>query len=408
MAQTAKFRRKFTSPRQFNDQIDMHSHNPDGWSDQDFIDQPEPIAIEDDPLDPLSLLRQRPSPTISTPLDSNPVIEQTPLIPVVDQQREQRHLADMPATPWSPHSIEGPDHKFGMSDGLMEDDLDTASEDYSLEEPIPTAEFDPGLRDEVYQGVEFIDLSDVDIRLDLFLSGVALSKEEDKQIRSHLNKFSKARLSNWLPWLTSKAWAGRTLLLFVKFHRFWECNSEWWESRWRFRTYGWQPSKSPMPNILSRDDAYGIVHRRINLHPEEMIDPVWFEEWDYHSLWRHGFLSFAKFAKFRSALNDGEEWKSLILWRSLEEDIQSDSWLDQGIDWTGQSARDGFPASEDVILPYSHTASLPHWYHMQDWYPKHEWHGNLGWNISSVETSESRDSPDASQGPVWPLGGRNE
>ena len=263
----------------------------------------------------------------------------------------------------------------------------------SPEEPIPTIEFDPELNEELYSEygfihtTEYIDLTyDAYIRLDSFLASVGLSEEQNNEVRQHLENFSRSRLSNWLPWLNSKLWTAQTLLMFVQFHNYWESNPEWWESRRYHRRYGWQPRGMPLSNILSRDDAYRIVHLRIDLHPEEMINPAWFEEWDYHSLWRHGFWSFASFAKFRSTLNDGEEWKSLILWRSAEEDVELDSWRDQTIDWAAGSPGDKFPTSEDAVPPYSHISSLPRWYDIQDWYPKSEWHDNLGWNIPSLET----------------------
>ncbi len=295
------------------------------------------------------------------------------------------------------------------------DDPDVESDEESPEDPIPTAEFDPELSEELYQESEFIHIAesidltyDAYLRLDLFLAGLGLSEEQDNDIREHLTKFSRSRLSNWLPWLDSKLWTAQTLLRFIQFHNCWESNPEWWESRWHHRKYGWQPRRMPLSNILSRDDAYRIVHLRIDLHPEEMIAPAWFEEWDYYSLWRHGFWSFASFAKFRSTLNDGEEWKNLISWSSVEEDIETEFWRDQTIDWTIGAAGGKFPTDEDTIPPYSHISSLPRWYDIQDWYLKSEWHDNLGWNIPGMETEESRIQPGGSQGPIWPFGGRNE
>ena len=48
--------------REFLGDANMQADNPNGWGAQDFIDQAEPSLSHDDPWDPLSLLRQSPSP----------------------------------------------------------------------------------------------------------------------------------------------------------------------------------------------------------------------------------------------------------------------------------------------------------------------------------------------------------
>ncbi len=384
----------------------MPSDNLDGWESQDFIDQPTPIPLESDPWDPIPVLSESPSPTVDK-LSGRPTeTRQDTAGPATDVADPRMPRSDQ--HPVSSTSEPSPAGDLDIPTDWFEDEPETDQESEASDLPVPSFEYDPNLGVELYQGAEFIDLTDVEVRLDLFLASVGLSADQDCRIRGHLNGFSRARLSNWLPWLISKTWSARTLLMFVQFHNFWESMPEWWESRWYFRVSGWQPAKFPMSNILTRDNAYRIVHHRIDFHPEEMIDPVWFEEWDYHSLWRHGFLSFASFATFRSALNDGEEWKTLIFWESPEKDMESYSRRDLLIDSTLRLANGGPPTKEDEIPPYSYTSSLPRWYHIQDWYPEHEWHDNLGWNIPSVGASESSNSPESSPGPVWPFGGRNE
>ena len=271
-------------------------------------------------------------------------------------------------------------------------------------------EFDPDLSDDLYVRAEIIDLSNVYIRLDIFLSGIGLSKDQDDQIRTHLRNFSTARLSNWLPWLNSKVWTGRTLLAFIQFHNHWENTPEWWESRWHHRIAGWEIRQPTMSNILSRDNAYQIVHQRIHLHPDEMIDPLWLEEWGYHSLWRYGFYSFATFAHFRARLNDYEEWESLIGWHSYYNDIQYDLWLRDDMDRIYRSANGRIPVREDDTPHpiHSFSSSVPRWYAIQDWYEEYEWHDNLGWALHSMETPTLYNLADSSQGPIWPIGGRNE
>ena len=248
----------------------------------------------------------------------------------------------------------------------------------------------------------------MDIRLDQFLANVGLSADEDLQIRGHLKTFSKARLSNWLPWLTSKAWTRRSLLHFMQFHKCWEATPDWWESRWYMGKFGWVRSKSSMSNILKRDDAYWMVHHRVDHSPEEVVSDVWFEEWNYYSLWRYGFLSFATFAKFRSGLNEDEEWKNLISWRNPVDDSRPSAREDRIINWMGSPATVNLLSADGWIPPFPHASNLTRWYMIQDWHPEHEWHDNLGWNIPSIGMADSDTPPEISEGPMWPIGGRNE
>lgn len=384
----------------------MPSDNPDVWEAQDFIDQPVSTPLESDPWNAIPVLSESSSSTAVQLSGGRAEIGNDTGGTVIDVVEPQIPQPDQ--NPVSSTYEPNPADDLDIPADWFEDESETVQESEASDLPVPLFEFDPNLSVEVYQGAELIDLTDVEVRLDLFLASVGLSADQDCQIRVHLSGFSRARLSNWLPWLMSKPWTAQTLLMFVQFHNFWESVPEWWESRWYFRVSGWRPAKLPMPNILTRNDAYRIVHHRIDFHPEEMIDPLWFEEWDYYSLWRHGFLSFASFATFRSALNDGEEWKTLIFWQSPDKDIESAFRRDALIDSTIRLANGGPPTKEDEIPPYSHTSSLPRWYHIQDWYPEYEWHDNLGWNIPSVGSAESSNSPESSQGPVWPFGGRNE
>ena len=388
----------------------MQADNPDGWRAQDFTDSPEPSLSHDDPWDPLSLLRQSPSPS-----NAGRSRSQSSPATTISEENERLRLGGDITESATFQTIETVENETDFLAEWFYGDSDVELDEKSPEEPVPTIEFDPELSEELYPEYDYahtaepIDLTyDVYIRLDAFLASVGLSNGQDSEVRERLKSFSRSRLSNWLPWFNSKSWTAQTLLLFVQFHSYWECNPEWWESRWHYKRYGWQPRRMPLSNILSRDDAYGIVHLRKGFHPEEMIDPMWFEEWDYYSLWRHGFQSFASFAKFRSALNDCEEWKSLISWGNDEEDVETNLWRDHTIDWTIGSVEGKFPTCEDTIPPYSHISSLPRWYVIQNWYPESEWHDNLGWNVPGLESPESRVQPDWSQGPIWPFGGRNE
>lgn len=379
------------------------TNSSDGWSAEDFVDQSGTSLSYDDPWDPTPPLRKSPSPTSVTPVMTRTQRIESPRVQVVIEENEQSYLSEDTSAYDSSQTVETYSDEFDYPSSWYEGAPYPKLDEESLEEPDVTFEFDLGLSEELYQEAEFIDLtSDVDIRLDKFLADIALTEEQDKQVRRHFKNFSRSRLSNWLPWLNSKIWTGQTLLLFIQFHDCWENNPEWWESRRLHWRYGWQPKSMPMSNILSRNDAYLIVHRRIDLAPAEMINPVWFDEWDYHSLWRHGFFSFAQFAKFRSTLNDEEEWESLVSWQIPHRDVESYSASNLLVDWTPDAIYGGFPIRENGI------STLTGWYNIQDWYPKEEWHDNLGWEISRLGTSHSHNTEGYSQGPIWPIGGRNE
>ena len=160
---------------------------------------------------------------------------------------------------------------------------------------------------------------------------------------------------------------------------------EWWESRWRGWRYEWRVSKPLLSNILSRDDAFEIVRCRIEYSPDEIVDGLWFEEWDYYSLWRHGFWSFAKFAKFRASLNPAEDWHRLVGWADLDEEIERDSLRRYDAEVARQYLAGEIPLLEDGIIRHLYGSNLPRWYAIQDWYPADEWHDNLDWPTQVAE-----------------------
>lgn len=355
----------------------MDAGDLDSWNTQDFIDHPASSPTEDDPWDPLTLLERASSSPDTTPLE-------------------------VQFTPYESQPTETSHDELYIPGDWPEDDFAPDPGDELLDEPILTEEFDPDLRSELYGAFDSIDIAHVDIRLDLFLAGVGLSEEQYRQVSNYLKTFSKIKRSNWLTWLASKVWTDQTLLLFVQFLAYWEDNPEWWESNWYDPRYGWLPSTSPSSNTLSRDNAYCIVHDRIDFPPDKMIDSSWFDEWDCYSLWQYDYPTFASFAKFRAELDDDEEWESLIEWETeIEKDVES----------YGQAAgsKDGwFSARENGIPAYSHATNLQYWYAVQDWYPKREWHDNLGWSMSSAGTDILSNPSNDLRGPIWPIGGRNE
>ena len=382
----------------------MQPDNTDGWNREDFIDRPSASLPYGDPWDPLSLFVEPSRGTKSSDIDKLRDSRKR----VVSKREEQLHPYIDASDSSAHHTSQSSDGGFDFPTDWFEDDSNSDSDEEFPEEPIPTSEFDPDLSEELYHKAEFIDLTDVEIRLDIFIAKLNLNGEQDSEIRAHFQNFSRSRLSNWLPWLNSKAWTSTTLSLFMQFHNFWESNPEWWESKRYRRRYGWQSMVISLSNILSRDDAYEIVHDRVHFPPDEIIASAWFDEWDYHSLWRHGFWSFAKFAKFRASLNEWEEWESLIQWRSLEEDLESESTPYYDLDHILTFVSDIPIDRENDSSLYSYTTSLSRWYHIQDWYPEHEWHDNLGRETLGTEIIKTHDPKEGPQGPIWPIGGRNE
>ena len=383
----------------------MATISEDSWGPLEFNDDSECIVAESDPWDPMAGDVEPPS---SADCHSQISVQPSALVsnlPPTDEEATQYTLSEKLDTSYESSSI---DDEFDVPNDWFVDVKESDHESEALDRPEPIHEFNPDLSEHLYEILESIDLSDVDVRLDQFLANVGLSAADDLQIRTQLKDFSKARLSNWLPWLTCKAWTGRSLLRFVQFHNCWESSPEWWESRWYMWRYGWLRPRSTMSNILGREDAYWMVHRRINHSPEEIIDTEWFDEWDYYSLWRHGFYSFAKFAKFRSGLNEGEDWKSLIAWRIYTDDKEPYYRVDRTIDWVGDVLTVDRRTAHNCVPQSSHTSSLAGWYSIQDWHPEREWHDHLGWNIPSVGFADTNVSAKTWQGPLWPIGGRNE
>ena len=382
--------------------------------DEDFIDLPSPSPVEEDPWDAVAKAKVRERPAYTKTGDGLPssvsasdgIQRHTQLTLGVDDLVEDSESEDTQLIP--------PDDEVGNStldvdipDEWFKDDAESDIDLDLSDDPIPIAEFDPDLSEELYGPVEEINLTDVEIRLDQFLARLSLSNDQTIVVRTHLESFSRARLSNWLPWLNSKVWTSDMFTDFVRFHSHWEAMPEWWESRWHSLRYGWRVSTSPMSNILSRDDAYEIVRCRIGNLAQDVVDDLWFGEWDYYSMWRHGFWSFAKFARFRAALNPGEDWRSLVEWTDLDDDLEQTTIPSWDTEITRQSIDGKIPLWENDLCTYSYVSALPGWYVIQDWYQEDEWHDNLGWAVQEVGVSVPSGVEKRLVGSFWPIGGRN-
>ena len=359
----------------------MPIHDSVGWMAEDFIDPPAQNLMEEDPWD-VPVLAESQELTAFDELE----MEGEPASVTSALDRKQPHsrftfdTADLDSDDIALDPPLGLEAEISLLDSEPPDDwfvYDTEPDLDSilLDEPVPTAEFNPELSEDLYGAVNEINLTEVNIRLDQFLAQLSLSDDQASIIRAHLETFSQSRLISWLPWLNSKEWTPRLLTSFVRFHRHWETMPEWWESWWHDWRCGWNINTSSAPNILSRDAAYEIVRYRINYSPHDMVVGLWFEEWDCYSMWRYGFESFAKFAMFRAAISPDDDWRSWVDWADSDDDIELDkakSYNELAI----QQYTDGkIPLWEDQLVRVS---SLPHWFAIQDWYPRDEWHDNLG------------------------------
>ena len=198
----------------------MSAANEENWNPQDFVDNSAPASPAYDPWNPQSLSLSSTSPPAPATRNGATEVEPTSELSAPDGEVEESNSPDAPGLSSAAQTIE--DTEFDVPPEWFAGEADEEQETETAEGPLPVLEYDPNLGEGLYQIAEFIDLTDVEIRLDLFLANVDLSAGEDVQVRNHLGAFSNARLSNWLPWLASKVWSGRTLLLFVRFHSIWE------------------------------------------------------------------------------------------------------------------------------------------------------------------------------------------
>ena len=206
-------------------------------------------------------------------------------------------------------------------------------EQFEVDEPEPRAEYDSALAQPLYNLDDDTDFPWARIRVDEWLAGLKLDNDIQREgISGLLLELSDARLRHMLPWLRSKKWTGRNLLLFLEFRRHWESESQkrWWESRyWSFGEDQWLSVWNL--NSLSRDNLLELVLRRFDCTVGEVIDESWFKDWDRLGLWKHEFPVFGHFAMFRAETRD-ENWLDLIDWYSdgyAVHQIQESPWRDE-------------------------------------------------------------------------------
>lgn len=260
-------------------------------------------------------------------------------------------------------------------------DLDYDEVDSEYDEPIPFAEYDYDLREPLH----VTDVADTDIwkkvRIDEFVSGVSgVSIGQRTRIVELLEDMGQSRLLSWLSQYDD--WTGHSLILFLEFRVIWEDTPHWWESRFWWQWYGGWWSYYNSGN-LSRDWMRDLVLRRLHCSAEEVVDDVWFAEWENGEMWGRGFPTFAGFALFRAEIGEDEDWLTSL--GSLEGDNQADGpptpyklfLQSEEIEALTESAYE-YRVNEDYS-PYRGASGAPQWFAIQDWYDPSEWHDNLGW-----------------------------
>ena len=222
-----------------------------------------------------------------------------------DSQETEYLTETVPFLEWDEEPLDGdePNAPFFI-DGDSYDDREN--------DVVPLADYQSDLREALYElGGNAHDWAR-SIRIDEFISRVEdISAPQEQEISELLLSLSAPRLSRWLPWMRSRGWTGRTLLLFLQFRVFWDENSEFWAFlRWSPVANYWLTMLNR--NSMSLDDSYLLVQRRSEWPAYRLIDPDWFDDWDQIDVWARvteGFFSFASFTMYRCRLSYGEDWR---------------------------------------------------------------------------------------------------
>ena len=185
-----------------------------------------------------------------------------------------------------------------------------------FDEPEPAGEFIRDLSQDLHPPDEGIHNLPQALELDEFLAYVGeMTDCQRHSVEEALLSFSARRRANWLRWLKSKKWTGKTLLLFLRFHNLWNKTPIWWECIYSSTSSG---VREPYSNkaALTRDMCYGLVLHRLDYRLEKIIDASWLEDWNYldkSARSRYEFNSFASFVVFRAGVPPGEGWSQLVI-----------------------------------------------------------------------------------------------
>ena len=148
----------------------MRTDNEGDWEPQDFVDDSAPISSDSDPWDPLSISLGPSSNTASAPPSGVSPVAPISGVPSSEVEDTRSHPFDTPA--FSSESLSTQPDEFDIPRDWFDDSAEEEQEPEALESPIPVLEYDPNLGEDLYGIAEFIDLTEVELRLDLFLAGV--------------------------------------------------------------------------------------------------------------------------------------------------------------------------------------------------------------------------------------------
>ena len=182
-------------------------------------------------------------------------------------------------------------------------------------EPEPTTDASSELSESLYPPDDTITDISRELRIGELLARVEpMTSDQRERCRELLAMCRIGRLRRWIPWLRNRHWSGTRLQLFLEFRRHWEssANVRWWETfRWDYLLQEWMPGYQSATMTL--DHGRELVQRRAHCAVADVIDPVWFAEWDDHAVWELGVRSFASFAVFRAGIPDGEHWRRQLM-----------------------------------------------------------------------------------------------
>ena len=265
-----------------------------GWVEDDFVDEvsSQPL-VENDPWDP-NVPPSAPGLSLPGRLGS-------------ESEANTAHQADLDSASDFVDELADIDPGDQWSEGAFDPPTEWA-------EPDPTIDASSELSESLYPS----DSTITDISRDLKIGELLAHMEpftEEQRARCHevLSACGIGRLRRWIPWLRSRDWCGAKLQLFLEFRRHWEsnANARWWEIfRWDHREQEWMPRYQP--GTLSLDQGRELVDNRAHCDVADVIDPVWFLEWEDCAAWELGVESFARFAVFRAGIPDGDDWQQRL------------------------------------------------------------------------------------------------
>ena len=384
----------------------LTGHDKDGWTAADFVDTASTDAIEyEDPWSEppeINGMETSGDATVTTQLPLFEVNGATAERPtqatdelLVDTTRGQKSTAaseigdaaDELDSTYLHEDDEGPDVREDDESGMWDEPFPDSPEGFFVQDlndsymngPEPLAEYDSDLADPLYDSDGDIDNLSVKLRLDELIASLRYSTtDEQNQISEILSELSPRKLSNSLRWLNDQDWTGASLLLFLQFRELWNETPQWWEySTWSHWLDRWWMYSNR--NVLSRDACCDLIQHRLHCQPEDVIDEVWFRDWDDFQLWKYGFFSFASFAVFRASLTEGEDWKIHLPDAAFDGDrmplvLHRNSYSNDLL-----FSQEKYYVREDDTLHRTHANGPPLWFAVQDWYDYADWHDNLGW-----------------------------